>query len=118
MGTGRLTGEYLPIDFAAHARALGAKAYKANSPEALHEALLLAQKEIVTTLIEIPVVPGTNTDGYDSWWRVEVPEVSASGKVTEARQMVAEARKQDSTKPHKGGAGYEQQALQAWDPSY
>ncbi|OME94932.1 MULTISPECIES: 3D-(3,5/4)-trihydroxycyclohexane-1,2-dione acylhydrolase (decyclizing) [Paenibacillus] len=92
-GTGRLTGEYIPIDFAAHARALGAKAYKANTPEALHEALLLALKENVTTLIEIPVVPGTNTDGYESWWRVEVPEVSASSKVAEAqRQMAARSK--------------------------
>jgi 3D-(3,5/4)-trihydroxycyclohexane-1,2-dione acylhydrolase (decyclizing) len=84
--TGRLTGGYLPIDFAAHARALGAKAYKANSAEELKEALLLAQQETVTTLIEIPVVPGTNTDGYESWWNVGVPEVSVSEKVLTAHK--------------------------------
>ncbi len=38
----------------------------------------------MTTLVEIPVVPGTNTDGYESWWQVGVPEVSVSGKVLEA----------------------------------
>ncbi|WP_426448042.1 3D-(3,5/4)-trihydroxycyclohexane-1,2-dione acylhydrolase (decyclizing) [Paenibacillus sp. S-38] len=84
--TSRLTGAYLPIDFAAHARALGAKAYKASTPEELQEALRLAKEESITTLIEIPVVPGTNTGGYESWWNVGVPEVSVSGKVLEAHR--------------------------------
>jgi 3D-(3,5/4)-trihydroxycyclohexane-1,2-dione acylhydrolase (decyclizing) len=84
--TGRLTGGYMPIDFAAHARALGAKAYKANTAEELQKALLLAKQEKVTTLIEIPVVPGTNTDGYESWWNVGVPEVSVSDKVVTAHE--------------------------------
>ena len=74
----------MPIDFAAHARSLGAKAYKATKPEELKEALLQAKEETVTTLIEIPVVPGTNTDGYESWWQVGVPEVSESAKVVAA----------------------------------
>lgn len=82
--TGKLTGGYMPIDFAAHARSLGAKAYKANTPEELKEALLKAKEETVTTLIEIPVVPGTNTQGYESWWQVGVPEVSESKKVIAA----------------------------------
>jgi 3D-(3,5/4)-trihydroxycyclohexane-1,2-dione acylhydrolase (decyclizing) len=84
--TNRLTGDYLQIDFAAHARALGAKAYKANTAEELREALLQAKQETITTLIEIPVVPGTNTDGYESWWNVGVPEVSVSEKVLTAHE--------------------------------
>lgn len=84
--TGKLTGGYMPIDFAAHARSLGAKAYKANTPEELKEALLKAKEETVTTLIEIPVVPGTNTQGYESWWQVGVPEVSESEKVIAAHE--------------------------------
>ncbi|NOU91207.1 3D-(3,5/4)-trihydroxycyclohexane-1,2-dione acylhydrolase (decyclizing) [Paenibacillus sp. LMG 31460] len=84
--TGKLTGEYMPIDFAAHARSLGVKAYKANTPEELKEALLKAKEETVTTLIEIPVVPGTNTQGYESWWQVGVPEVSESEKVIAAHE--------------------------------
>jgi 3D-(3,5/4)-trihydroxycyclohexane-1,2-dione acylhydrolase (decyclizing) len=82
--TGRLSGSYMPIDFAAHARSLGAKAYKASNAEQLKEALALAKQETVTTLIEIPVVPGTNTGGYESWWNVGVPEVSVSDKVAQA----------------------------------
>ncbi|NRF92625.1 3D-(3,5/4)-trihydroxycyclohexane-1,2-dione acylhydrolase (decyclizing) [Paenibacillus frigoriresistens] len=84
--SGKLTGEYMPIDFAAHARSLGLKAYKASTPEELKEALLKAKEETVTTLIEIPVVPGTNTQGYESWWQVGVPEVSESEKVIAAHE--------------------------------
>ncbi|KIL41280.1 3D-(3,5/4)-trihydroxycyclohexane-1,2-dione hydrolase [Gordoniibacillus kamchatkensis] len=86
--TGRLTGSYMPIDFAAHARSLGAKAYKAATAEELREALREAKRESVTTLIEISVVPGTNTDGYESWWNVGVPEVSVSDKVLAANQAL------------------------------
>jgi len=86
--TGRLTGDYMPIDFAAHARSLGAKAYKASTPEELKEALLRAKAETISTLIEIPVVPGTNTSGYESWWRVDVAEVSVSDKVAKAREAM------------------------------
>ncbi|MZQ82151.1 3D-(3,5/4)-trihydroxycyclohexane-1,2-dione acylhydrolase (decyclizing) [Paenibacillus sp. 5J-6] len=84
--TGGLTGAYMPIDFAAHARSLGAKAYKANTAEELQIALQQAKQESVTTLIEIAVVPGTNTDGYESWWNVGVPEVSVSSKVVQAHE--------------------------------
>ncbi|MCY9658702.1 3D-(3,5/4)-trihydroxycyclohexane-1,2-dione acylhydrolase (decyclizing) [Paenibacillus chondroitinus] len=84
--TGGLTGAYMPIDFAAHARSLGAKAYKANTAEELQTALQQAKQESVTTLIEISVVPGTNTDGYESWWNVGVPEVSVSSKVVQAHE--------------------------------
>lgn len=91
-GTGRLTGEYMPMDFAAHARSLGAKGYRAENAEQLEQALRAAQAESVTTLIEIPVVPGTNSGGYESWWNVGVPEVSAEGKVVEAHDAMRRNR--------------------------
>ncbi|EGL83851.1 thiamine pyrophosphate central domain-containing protein [Caldalkalibacillus thermarum TA2.A1] len=84
--TNKLTGDYLPIDFAQHARSMGAKAYTARTVEELREALKKAKQEKVSTLIDIKVLPGTNTDGYESWWRVGVAEVSASEKVTQAYQ--------------------------------
>lgn len=87
---GGLTGGYMPIDYAAHARSMGAKAYTARTAEELREALRKAREETVSALIEIKVVPGTNTDGYESWWRVGVPEVSESDKVLKAhREMEA-----------------------------
>lgn len=90
--TGRLTGEYMPMDFAAHARSLGAKSYRVETAIELEQALRAAQAETVTTLIEIPVVPGTNTGGYDSWWNVGVPEVSTAGKVVHAYGAMQENR--------------------------
>ncbi|MDK8194878.1 3D-(3,5/4)-trihydroxycyclohexane-1,2-dione acylhydrolase (decyclizing) [Paenibacillus sp. UMB7766-LJ446] len=86
--SGQLTGDYMPIDFAAHARSLGAKAYKAETTEQLEQALRDARNETVTTLIEIPVVPGTNAGGYESWWNVGVPEVSTEEKVVHAHHAM------------------------------
>lgn len=83
---GGLTGEYLPIDFAAHARSMGAKAYTATTAKELQEALVKAKQEKISTLIDIKVVPGTNTEGYDSWWRVGVPGASSSEKVLAAHR--------------------------------
>lgn len=93
-GTGRYTGEVLPIDFAAHARSLGAASYKAANTEELREALRLAQAETRTTLIEIAVLPGTNTEGYESWWNVGVPAVSTGERVVKAHEAMNERIRQ------------------------
>ncbi|MGQ8875861.1 3D-(3,5/4)-trihydroxycyclohexane-1,2-dione acylhydrolase (decyclizing) [Paenibacillus sp. TSA_86.1] len=90
--SGRLTGEYMSMDFAAHARSMGAKAYRAETAEQLEQALRDAKNETVTTLIEIPVVPGTNTGGYESWWNVGVPEVSVEEKVVRAHETMKSNR--------------------------
>ncbi|WP_433749572.1 3D-(3,5/4)-trihydroxycyclohexane-1,2-dione acylhydrolase (decyclizing) [Paenibacillus amylolyticus] len=86
--SGRLTGDYMPIDFAAHARSMGAKSYRAETAEQLEQAIRDAKSETVSTLIEIPVVPGTNAGGYESWWNVGVPEVSAEEKVVHAHHTM------------------------------
>ncbi|WP_366347135.1 3D-(3,5/4)-trihydroxycyclohexane-1,2-dione acylhydrolase (decyclizing) [Paenibacillus amylolyticus] len=86
--SGRLTGDYMPMDFAAHARSMGAKSYRAETAEQLEQALRDAKNETVSTLIEIPVVPGTNAGGYESWWNVGVPEVSAEEKVVHAHHTM------------------------------
>lgn len=87
---GGLTGDYMPIDFAAHARSMGAKAFTARSEDELREALKAARAETATTLIHIPVLPGSNSGGYESWWRVDVPAVSESGKVQRAHEAMKE----------------------------
>ncbi|PJN57658.1 3D-(3,5/4)-trihydroxycyclohexane-1,2-dione hydrolase [Paenibacillus sp. GM1FR] len=86
--SGRLTGDYMPMDFAAHARSMGAKSYRAETAEQLEQALRDAKNETVSTLIEIPVLPGTNAGGYESWWNVGVPEVSAEEKVVHAHHTM------------------------------
>ncbi|GLI07735.1 3D-(3,5/4)-trihydroxycyclohexane-1,2-dione hydrolase [Paenibacillus tyrfis] len=82
--TNRLTGDYVPVDFSLYARALGVKTFTVRTIDELKEALKSAKEQTVSTLIEIKVLPGTNTDGYESWWRVGVAEVSESVKVHQA----------------------------------
>lgn len=82
--TGGLNGDFLPIDFAAYAGALGAKTYRVNNLEELQAALQAAKKETVSTLIDMKVLAGTNTHGYETWWHVGVAEVSTSEKVQTA----------------------------------
>lgn len=82
--TGRLNGDFLSIDFAAYAGALGVKTYRASTLAEMQEALKAVKKEKGSTLIDIKVLPGTNTHGYESWWQVGVAEVSTSEKVQRA----------------------------------
>jgi 3D-(3,5/4)-trihydroxycyclohexane-1,2-dione acylhydrolase (decyclizing) len=84
--SGHLTGQYMPIDFSAYAGALGVKTYSVSTIEELQVAVSKAKNETTSTLIHMNVVPGTNTDGYDSWWRVDVAEISKSEKVTKAHK--------------------------------
>lgn len=88
--TGRLTGDYIPIDFAANARSYGAKAYTVTTIDELKEALARARQDSVSTLIDIKVLPGTMTGGYESWWRVGVPEVTERETVLEAHKRMAD----------------------------
>ena len=88
--TGRLTGEITPVDFKKYAEALGVKAFHAANVDEFHEALQAAKQEKISTLIEVKVLPGTMTDGYHSWWRVGVPEVSNSKITTDSHQKMAE----------------------------
>ncbi|WIV21239.1 3D-(3,5/4)-trihydroxycyclohexane-1,2-dione acylhydrolase (decyclizing) [Paenibacillus polygoni] len=85
---GKLSGDFIALDFVKHAQSLGAAAYRATTAEELKSALELARKELISTLIEISVVPGTNTAGYESWWNVGVPEVSTSNKVVKAHERM------------------------------
>lgn len=89
--TGSLSGEYVEVDYAAYARSLGAQTFKAHTIQELKEALQAVRECDRSTLIEVKVLPGTNTDGYESWWRVDTAEVSKSEQVDQAR---AEHRKQ------------------------
>lgn len=88
--TERLDGEYIPIDYAKSAEGYGVKAFRATNADELKEALIAAKKEKTSTLIDIKVLPKSMTDGYESWWRVGVPEVSNYIEVNEAYNSMAE----------------------------
>ncbi len=85
-----LNGDYLPIDFCKYAEGLGATTYFAKSYEQFRSALDSAKKQENSTVIVLPVLPKTMSQGYKTWWRVGVAEVSQSESVSKAYQMMQE----------------------------
>jgi 3D-(3,5/4)-trihydroxycyclohexane-1,2-dione acylhydrolase (decyclizing) len=78
--------ETLPaVDFAAHARSLGAEAVKVKSIDELETAFTKARKAKATQVIVIDTDPMAITDAGGSWWDVAVPEVSTRETVVAAR---------------------------------
>jgi 3D-(3,5/4)-trihydroxycyclohexane-1,2-dione acylhydrolase (decyclizing) len=88
--TGLLTGDYVPIDFAQMAGAMGVKTFSVRNLADLPKALQAARESKVSTLIDIKILPATQSDGYESWWRVGVAEVSENPDVLTAAQRDAE----------------------------
>ena len=86
--TGGLTGQYVPIDFACIAQGYGAKVYKVEKLEDLKKAIEQSKKDEVSTLIDIKVLPGTMTDGYESFWRVGTAQVAKDPRVTKAAKSM------------------------------
>ncbi|MDP6332735.1 MAG: 3D-(3,5/4)-trihydroxycyclohexane-1,2-dione acylhydrolase (decyclizing) [SAR324 cluster bacterium] len=86
----RLIGNITPVDFKKYAEALGVKAFYANNVNEFKELLRTTRKEDVSTLIEVKVLPGTMTDGYHSWWRVGIPEVSNCKATTDSNLKMSE----------------------------
>ena len=78
--------ETLPaIDFAAHARSLGADSIHVQSLAVLETELEKAQQAKKTTVIVIDTDPLRSTDAGGHWWDVAVPEVSDRAQVKSAR---------------------------------
>jgi 3D-(3,5/4)-trihydroxycyclohexane-1,2-dione acylhydrolase (decyclizing) len=73
------------IDFAAHARSLGAVAEHAADIGAFEAALARARAADRTSVIVIDTDPARTTDDGGWWWEVAVPEVSARDGVRQAR---------------------------------
>jgi 3D-(3,5/4)-trihydroxycyclohexane-1,2-dione acylhydrolase (decyclizing) len=86
--TNRLSGDYLPIDFCKYASGLGAKSFFIDSYDQLAGALQAAKIETHSSVIVLPVLPKTMSNGYQTWWRVGVAEVSNSKEVTKAHQVM------------------------------
>ena len=80
------------IDFAAHARSLGALAEKVAGLGELEQALARAKTADRTTVVVIDTDPAASTDAGGYWWDVAVPEVSERGTVRTARTGYDKAR--------------------------
>ena len=90
----RLTGDYLPIDFCKYAEGLGAKTFFVDSYEQFEGTLDAARNEKQSSVIVLPVLPKTMSNGYLTWWRVAVAEVSNSKEVSKAHQEMMYQLKQ------------------------
>jgi 3D-(3,5/4)-trihydroxycyclohexane-1,2-dione acylhydrolase (decyclizing) len=95
--SGLLSGDLLPVDFAANAESLGARAIRACTPAAIREALERARESDRTTAIVIPVSREQQVGGYESWWDVPVAEVSTIDAVQDARAAYERARVAERT---------------------
>ncbi|MCB6177003.1 3D-(3,5/4)-trihydroxycyclohexane-1,2-dione acylhydrolase (decyclizing) [Rhodobacter sp. Har01] len=74
------------IDFAGHARSLGANVVKAGGIAELEAAMQAAKGATVPTVIVIDTDAGPGTGAGGAWWDVAVPEVSGREQVREARK--------------------------------
>ncbi len=77
-------GELVRVDFAAHARAMGAIGLRARGIGELEDALQQAAAADRTTVIHVEVAAHDWTEGNGAWWECGTPEVSARPEVREA----------------------------------
>jgi 3D-(3,5/4)-trihydroxycyclohexane-1,2-dione acylhydrolase (decyclizing) len=84
--TSRLTGPYVPIDFRAHAEAMGAIAVTAGTAEEIRAALAAAPGRSRPTVIVIPTSPAGRVPSMEGWWDVPVAAASSQSNIHEARE--------------------------------
>jgi len=87
----RLDGSW--VDFAAHARSLGAQAERVAGLSELEAALSRARASERTYVVVIETDPLATTQAGGAWWDVAVPEVSERPQVQDARAAYVEARR-------------------------
>lgn len=84
--TGRTDGAVLELDFAAHARAMGAQVWNPKNYSELEEALREARKARGVRVVVVPVSLEDRVPSFEGWWDVPVAEVSSQPEVQKARQ--------------------------------
>lgn len=91
---GKLHGDYLTVDYAKIAEGYGALALSVTRLKELAPAVEQAKAAGRPSLIDVKVTQKSMTHGYESWWRVGVPEISDSEGVRAARKDLEEHLKQ------------------------
>ena len=81
------------VDFAAHARSMGALAVHVDGIEGLEAALIEARSADRSYVVVIDTDPVVGTDAGGHWWDVAVPEVSDRAEVVAAREAYDAARR-------------------------
>ena len=86
--TGGLTGSYVPVNYAKLASAYGVKTWRVTTLTELHAAIEASKQSDVSTLIEIMVLSGTMTEGYENFWRVGTASVAEKESVRKAYEKL------------------------------
>ncbi len=94
-GGGSLSGQTIPVDFAANAASLGAHAVRAQTTDQLAEELENARRRDRTTVVVIETDINARVPGYESWWDVPIAEVSEMESVKAARAAYEPARRKE-----------------------
>jgi len=89
------SSDYLPIDLAANAASLGAKAVRVTTVDELRAALEAAKVEDGPVAIVVEVDRYEGVPSYESWWDVAVAEVSEIAAVRAAREQYEAAREDE-----------------------
>jgi 3D-(3,5/4)-trihydroxycyclohexane-1,2-dione acylhydrolase (decyclizing) len=89
--TGQLDGAVLPIDLAANAASLGARALRATTHDDLRAALEESRRETRTTVVVVETDLDHHVPGYESWWDVPVAEVAEMETVRRVRATYEDA---------------------------
>lgn len=85
--SGQLDGENVAVDFASNAASLGAKVIRANSRDALADAVHKAQAHTGGPIcIVVETDRRQRVSGYESWWDVAVASTSENPAVQQARE--------------------------------
>jgi 3D-(3,5/4)-trihydroxycyclohexane-1,2-dione acylhydrolase (decyclizing) len=84
-GRNRLTGDYVPVDYRAHAEAMGARAVIAVTPDQMRAAIADRATDRPTVIV-VPTSPAGRVPGQESWWDVPVAEASTQDNVHQARE--------------------------------
>ena len=95
----RLEGDYLPVDIAAIARGMGARAWNAATPDEVRDALREARAETRSCVIVCEVEKHRYVPGADTWWDVAPAEVSRS-EVTQTLRSEFERDRADLQRFH------------------
>ncbi|MBN9658570.1 MAG: 3D-(3,5/4)-trihydroxycyclohexane-1,2-dione acylhydrolase (decyclizing) [Acidobacteria bacterium] len=101
--SGSLDGENVPVDFAALCSGLGARTVRVTTRAELEKALAEMRTHTTTTAVVVEVDKEMRVPGYESWWDVQIAEVSEIESVRQARaeyeQAVRKERRHEIAAP-------------------
>lgn len=92
--SGKLDGEYLPLDFVKNAESYGVDVLSPKTYKEIEQAMYRSQKSANTHVIVIDVDKTQRVPSYHSWWDVPVAETSTMKEVNQSRENYEESRKQ------------------------